>query len=160
MYRVDMRKIDVVLHEKFEKLISSMGYELIGCELSSMRGEQIFRIYIDCEKGITADDCSRVSRQISAMMHVEELIQGKYALEVSSPGIDRPLFEIKHYQKYIGFQIKIKLYAAINQKRQYKGILQRVEGEYVHILPDGLEEEVILPFAAIEKGNLIVDVRI
>jgi ribosome maturation factor RimP len=150
-----MRKIDPVLNERLVKLTASMGYELVGCELLSLGGGQIFRIYIDGEKGVTVDDCSKVSRQISAMMDVEEPFQSRYTLEVSSPGIDRPLFLIEHYQKYIGCQVKIRLHAAINQRRQYKGRLQRVEEENIHILVDGLENEVVLPFSAIEKGNLI-----
>lgn len=155
-----MKKIDPELYGRLDKLVSGMGYELVGCELFPTGGRQVFRIYIDCEKGITVEDCSKVSHQLSAFLDVENLIQNKYVLEVSSPGIDRPLFEIKHYQKYIGCQVKIRLYTAINQRRHYKGILQRVEGENIHILLDGSEKEVVLPFSAIEKGNLIVDVRI
>jgi ribosome maturation factor RimP len=155
-----MTKIGSVLHEKLEKLIGSMGYELIGCEQLPMGGRKVFRIYIDNEKGVTLDDCSRVSHQVSAMMDVEVPLQGRYTLEVSSPGVDRPLFEIKHYQKYIGCRVKLKLTAAINQRRQYKGILQRVEGENIHILVDDSEKEVVLPFSAIEKGNLVRDIHI
>lgn len=155
----EMRKVDLVLHEKLEKLADSMGYELVGCECIPMGGRQVFRIYIDSEKGVSVDDCSKLSRQVSAMMDVDEPFQSRYVLEVSSPGIDRPLFELKHYQKYVGCKIKLRLYAAINQRRQFKGILQRVDGENIHVLVDDSEKEVVLPFSAIEKGNLISDVR-
>jgi len=155
-----MRQIDPVLQEKLEKLISGMGYEFVGCEQLSMDGRQIFRIFIDQEKGVTVEDCSQVSHQVSAMLDAEDAMAKRYHLEVSSPGIDRPLFEIKHYQKYIGCRVKIKLHTAINQRRQLKGILQRVAEENVHVLLDGSNEEVVIPFSAIAKGNLLMDVRI
>jgi ribosome maturation factor RimP len=156
----EMRKINPVLHEKLVKLIGSMGCELVGCELLPMSGKQVFRIYIDSETGVTVDDCSRVSHQVSAMMDVEEPLQGRYSLEVSSPGVDRPLFVIEHYQKYVGCKVKIRLYAPIDQRRQFKGVLQRVEGDNIHLVVDGSETEVVLPFSAIEKGNLIRDISI
>lgn len=155
-----MRKIDPVLHEQLAILISSMGYELVGCELLPQGGQMLFRIYIDSPSGVTLDDCSKVSHQVSATMDVLDPIQGRYILEVSSPGIDRPLFEIEHYRRYIGKQIKIRLYAAINQRRQYKGILQRVEGEDIYLLVDDSTLEVKLPFSSIEKANLIGDIHL
>lgn len=155
-----MRKIDPVLHERLATLIRSMGYELIGCEWLSQGRQAVFRIYVDKENGITVDDCSQVSYQVGAMLDVEDLVPGNYALEVSSPGIDRPLFEIAHYRKYIGRQVKVKLHLSINQRRQYKGILQRVEGDDIYLLVDGCEQEVKLPFSAIEKANLIGDIRL
>lgn len=155
-----MRKVNPILHEKLETLINSMGYELVGAELLPVSGRQTLRIYIDSAKGVTLDDCSRVSHQVGAMLDVEEPLQGRYTLEVSSPGIDRPLFEIKHYQKFIGCRVKIRLYTAIDNRRQYKGTLLRVESDNIHVLVEESEKEVILPFAAIEKANLIGDVRI
>ena len=157
-----MRKIDPVLYERLAALITSMGYELLGCELCPQGRQMVFRIYIDglqADKRVTLDDCSRVSHQVSAMMDVEDPIQGRYALEISSPGIDRPLFELKHYQRFIGSEVKIRLYAPINQRRQYKGVLQRVEGENIYLLVDGSEKEAVIPFSAIEKANVIGDVE-
>ena len=155
-----MRKIDPALHDRLAKLIGSMGLELVGCELLPQGRQMVFRIFIDKENGVTIDDCSLVSYQVSAMLDVEDPIQGRYSLEVSSPGIDRPLFEIGHYQKYIGHQVKIRLYAPINQRRQYKGTLLRVEGDDIYLLVEELGQEVKLPFSAIEKGHLIGNVRL
>jgi ribosome maturation factor RimP len=152
-----MRKVNLKLYNQLETLINSMGYELFGCEMIPQGRQMIFRIYIDTPQGVTVEDCSKVSYQVSAMMDVEDPIQGRYCLEISSPGIDRPLFEIKHYQKYVGSRVKVRLYAPINRRRQYSGILQRVDGEDIYLLVDGLEEEVRLPFSAIEKANLIGD---
>jgi ribosome maturation factor RimP len=155
-----MKKIDPVLHERLSQLIGSMGYELVGCETVPQGRQMIFRIYIDSPKGVTVDDCSRVSRQVGAMMDVEDPFESRYALEVSSPGIDRPLFEIEHYRKYIGKRIKLKLYSPVNQRRQFKGVLQRVEGEDIFLLVDDTEQEVKLSYSMIEKANLIGEIKI
>ena len=156
----DMRKIDPVLHERLRTLINAMGFELVGCEMLPQGGRMLFRIFIDSDTGVTVDNCSQVSHQVSAMMDVEDPIQGRYTLEVSSPGIDRPLFEIGHYQKFVGKRAKIKLYSPINKRRQFKGILLRVEGEDIYLLEDDLAKEVKLPFSDIEKANLIGDIKI
>lgn len=155
-----MKKIETTLHSKIETVVTSMGYEFVGCELMPMNGSKIFRIFIDTATGVTLDDCSKVSRQVGAMMDVEEPFQGRYSLEVSSPGIDRPLFEVKHFQQFVGSQVKIRLHTAINQQRQYKGKLKQVEGENIHLLVEGSEKEVILPYDQIDKANVIGDVRI
>lgn len=154
-----MRNLDPVLHERLEKLISSMGYELIGYEMQPQGRQMMFRIYIDKLNGVTIDDCSLVSHQVSAMLDVEGPIQSRYILEVSSPGIDRPLFTIEHYRKNIGRRVKIRLYSAINNRRQYKGELLRVEENEIFLLVDGTEHEIKFTFSDVEKANLIGEVR-
>jgi ribosome maturation factor RimP len=152
------RKIDPELHERLEKLILSMGCELVGCEMASQGRQAVFRIYIEREAGVTVEDCSRVSRQVSAMMDVMDEdgpIQGKYVLEVSSPGIDRPLFVLEHYQRFIGSRVKIRLCAPINNCKQYTGILKQVSGNEIHMLVDGSGQELVLPFSAIDKANVL-----
>lgn len=155
-----MRKIDPKLHEQLVTLISSMGYELVGCETVPQGRQMIFRIYIDSPKGISVDDCSKVSYQVSAMMDVADPFQSKYSLEVSSPGIDRPLFEIEHFQRFVGKQVKLKLYTPVNQRRQFKGVLQRVEDENIYLFVADLEQEIKLSFSNIEKASLIGEVRL
>lgn len=132
-----------------------MGYEFIGGELAQEGRQVIFRIYIDNANGVSVEDCSRVSHQVSAMMDVEDPIRERYRLEISSPGIDRPLFELKHYSDNIGKRANIKLQLPIHERRQYKGILLRVEGEEICLLVDDLQQEVLLPFSAIKKANII-----
>lgn len=153
-----MNKINPVLHERLATLIGSMGYELLGCELLPQGRQMIFRIYIDGKDGVTLDDCTRVSYQVSAMLDVEDPIQGHYSLEVSSPGIDRPLFEIEHFRRFIGKLVKIRLRSPVNQRKQFKGILQRVEGENIYLLLEETGQEVTLPYSAVDKANLVGDV--
>jgi ribosome maturation factor RimP len=153
----DMAKIESTLHDRLASIVSAMGYEFIGGELESRGRGGLLRLFIDDQKGITLDDCSRVSYQVSAMLDVEDPIQGRYTLEVSSPGLDRPLFEIAHYQKQIGNRIKLRLCAPIQNRRKFIGILLRVDGDDIHLLVD--TNEVVLPFSNIEKANVIADIR-
>lgn len=153
----DMAKIESTLHDRLVSIVSAMGYEFVGSELESRGGGGLLRLFIDHQKGITLDDCSRVSCQVSAMLDVEDPIQGRYTLEVSSPGLDRPLFEIAHYQKQIGNRIKLRLCVPVQNRRKFVGTLLRVDGDNIHLLTD--TEEVMLPFSNIEKANVIADIR-
>lgn len=155
-----MRKIDPELQERLATLIGSMGYELVGCERVPQGRHMTFRIYIDKEDGVNVDDCSKVSGQVSAMFDVEDPIPGDYTLEVSSPGMDRPLFELAHFQKFVGNRVKIRLYSPLNDRRQFKGIMLRVEGEDIHLRIDDTNQEVILPFSSIDKANVVADIKI
>lgn len=138
----------LTLQDRLASLVTGMGYEFVGCEW----GGSLLRVYIDTEKGVTLDDCTRVSRQISAMLDVEDPIQGKYTLEISSPGLDRPLFEMKHYQQQLGKKIKIKLHSPIQERKNWVGVLKQVEPMNIILLVDA--EEIVVPFAAIEKGRV------
>ena len=149
-----MRSVEATLRDRLASVVNAMGYEFIGCELKRQGGQSIIlRVYIDNEQGITLDDCSKVSYQISAVLDVEDPLPGRYTLEISSPGINRPLFEMAHYQKWLGYQVKIRVHHPINGRRQFKGVLQRVEGVNIYLLVD--TGEVVLPFSDIEQANLI-----
>lgn len=152
-----MRNVELTLRERLASLVSAMGYEFVGCEMQSQGRHSLLRIYIDSERGITVDDCSSVSYQVSAMLDVEDPIQGQYTLEVSSPGLDRPLFEIAQYQKFVGNQVKIKLNSPINDRRNFSGILLRVQGTDIHLMVG--TEEIVVPFSSIEKANVIAEIR-
>lgn len=146
-------KNSTTLRDQLASVVSAMGYEFVGTELQG----KILRVYIDNPTGVSIDDCARVSRQISAMLNVEDPLPSRYFLEVSSPGLDRPLFELEQYQKFIGKQVKLKLFTKIENKRKFVGKLMRVEGNNIHLLVG--TEEVVLPFSEIEKANVIADIR-
>jgi len=152
-----MTKIATSLRDRLYSIVSTMGYELIGGELSGAGKRSVLRVYIDSENGINIDDCTKVSRQISAMLDVEELIQGHYSLEVSSPGIDRPLFELDQYQKHIGEKLKIKVNSKIEGKKKFVGTLMKVDGNDIHLLVDA--EKFILSFLNIDRANVVADIR-
>lgn len=153
-----MKKLDKALYDKLNTTVESMGYEFVGGEMLSQGRYTVLCIYIDRPNGVTADNCSEVSRQLSAMLDVEEPVQGRYNLEVSSPGIDRPLFTPGQYAKYVGQTVKLKLHLPVNNRRQYKGVLLRVEKEFIQLQVDGLEKEVEVPFSVIDKANIIAEV--
>ncbi|SRR5579883_2631849 len=150
-----MRGIDISLRDRLAAIVTALGYEFVGSELAGQGRGSVLRVYIDKDQGVTVDDCSKVSRQISAMLDVEDPIQGQYSLEVSSPGLDRPLFEISHFQKYIGQKVKIRLLAPIDTRRNLVGILTRVEGMNIHLIVDAVE--VVVPFSEIDKAKLIAE---
>jgi ribosome maturation factor RimP len=152
-----MKQAEVTLHDLLKTLVSSMGYEFVGMELRKQsRRTSTLRIFIDTDKGVTVDDCAKVSRQVSAMMDVEDPIQGEYNLEVSSPGLDRPLFEIAHYHKQIGNRVKVRLHTPVIDRRNIVGVLLRVEENNIHLLVD--QEEIIVPFSSIDKAKVIADI--
>lgn len=152
-----MTKVATTLRDRLAPLVQTMGYEFVGCEYHGQGRYSVLRVYIDSETGITLTDCSRVSEQLSAILDVEDPIPGKYSLEVSSPGVDRPLFEITHYQKQIGNRLKVRTYTPIQNQRNFVGVLLRVEGNDIYLLVGA--EERMLPFSDIEKANIVADIR-
>ena len=113
------------------------------------------KVYIDSEEGISIEDCVRVSRQVSSLLDVEDLIAGEYTLEVSSPGMDRRLFKAEHYELFKGAMIKLSLRVPFEGRRRFRGRLCGLEDEQVVLRID--EEEVLLPVEGIERANIIVE---
>ena len=128
---------------------------LWGIELLPARDPNIVRVYIDSSSGVNVDDCASISRQISSLLDVEGFLPERYVLEVSSPGLDRKFFEISQYSAYIGNKVRISLKVPFEQRRNYLGILTRVEQDDV-VIETG-EEEFIFPFETIERGHLVYE---
>ncbi|MCL9773346.1 MULTISPECIES: ribosome maturation factor RimP [Vibrio] len=148
-----MTGLERQLTELLEAPVEALGYELVGLEFIRAGEHSTLRMYIDHENGITVDDCAEVSRQTSAVMDVEDPITVAYNLEVSSPGLERPLFKAAHYVQFIGHEVNIVLKMAVGNRRKWKGTIQSVDGENITILADGNEEEMVL--SNISKANLI-----
>lgn len=145
------------LTELFEPVIQSMGYELVGIEFQGSTQHGTLRVYIDHENGIGVDDCVAISHQISAILDVEEPIQQAYDLEVSSPGINRPLFKAQDYEQYLGHSAKIKMAVPLNGRRNFRGVLQGViDSRSVQIMIDN--EGYDLPISDIAKANLVDEI--
>jgi len=137
----------------FEPVVSGMGYELIEIEHFPNPKHGILRLYIDAQAGVTIEDCSSVSRQISALIDVEDPVRGQFTLEVSSPGMDRPLKRLKDFQRFIGEMVKIKTSMPLDGQRNFKGRLLGADNLSVVIETD--TEELTLPMAAIDKARLV-----
>jgi len=143
--------------ERLESLIApiakALDCELWGVEYLSQGRFTTLRIFIEKDEGIDVDDCERISRQVSSVLDVEDPIPGEYTLEVSSPGMDRQLFTLEHYRRYIGEQIAVKLNRPFEGRRKLKGLLSAVESDEVVVQVD--DEEYLLPIELIEKANVV-----
>lgn len=141
------------LTELLEASVNASGYELVGLEFIRAGEHSTLRVFVDHENGITVEDCAEASRQISAVMDVEDPITVAYHLEVSSPGLERPLFKAAHYQQFVGHEVNLVLKMAMNNRRKWKGDIVTVEGELITLKVDGNDETFAL--SNISKANLI-----
>ncbi len=143
------------LTEMLQPLVETLGYEFIGLERSGNPGNTVLRIYIDHEQGIDLDDCSNVSREVAALLDVEDLISGHYNLEISSPGLDRPLFTLAQFGQFAGEEIHVTLLAPADGRRKFKGRILGVKADCVRLDLGGAEIE--LNFSNIYKARLVPD---
>ncbi len=139
-----------------EPAVAALGYELLGVEYLPQGRHSLLRVYIDAEDGITLDDCERVSHQVSGILDVEDPIHGHYRLEVSSPGLDRPLFRPGHYARVLGRRVRLRLREPVAGRRRLAGRLERVEDDTVWVREDdGTVHEV--PLARVDRANLVYE---
>lgn len=143
---------DTELTELLQGALAVYSYELWGYELNSFEGNRRLQVYIETPQGVTLDDCERASRQIGAVLDVEDVMKGKYLLEVSSPGLTRALFTVEQYKRYRGQPVKIKTVGG-EGRRTYRGELAEVTDEAVSLIVEG--KTIVLPFEDIEKANLV-----
>ncbi|HET7922478.1 MAG TPA: ribosome maturation factor RimP [Gammaproteobacteria bacterium] len=136
-----------------EPAVVALGYELVELEFHGQGRNSVLRLYIDGPKGVTLDDCERVSRQVSGVLDVEDPIPGHYALEVSSPGLDRPLRRLEDFERFVGQRAKLELLLPLDGRRRFTGTLAGVEaGE---VLMDVEGERLRLPFTQMGKAHLV-----
>lgn len=136
-----------------EPVVESMGYELVGVELMRHGRDCTLRVYIDKPAGVTLDDCAAVSHQLSGVMDVEDPIQLPYRLEISSPGLDRPLFKVSDFERFAGSTAKIKLAVPLAGRRNFTGVLSGMRDSRVRVEVDG--ELFELDFDHIERARLV-----
>jgi ribosome maturation factor RimP len=134
-------------------LAQAEGMEIIDIELrhEGTRGGRILRVYLDKEGGPNVDDLSRVSRQLSDLLDTHDAVDGAYTLEVSSPGINRPLRRPEHFARFVGKRVRVRTRDMINGRRSFLGILRSVVGDQIALTQDGVEYQI--PFSVIEKSN-------
>lgn len=141
------------LEALIEPIVTSLEYRLWGIEFLARGRDSVLRIFIDSDNGISLEDCEKVSRQVSAMMDVEDPIADEYNLEVSSPGLDRPLFTLEQYVQMVGSVVNVRLRIPFEGRRRFKGLLKGVEDQDVVLEADG--HEFLLPIEIIEKGQVV-----
>jgi len=150
-----VRQIPAQIQAVISPVVESLDCELVGIEYGRQGNRGLLRVYIDKENGVDVNDCQRVSHQLSGVLDVEDVIQGQYQLEVSSPGLDRPLFTLEDFKRFAGHKVKLKLVTPMNGQRKFRGTLQGVENEQV-IVNIG-ENELVVALGAIDKANLIAE---
>ncbi len=148
-----MQYRDVRLNGLIKPAVEALGYELVGVEFRRGRGRALLRVYIDKEDGITLDDCQRVSHQVSGVLDVEDPIVERYDLEVSSPGLDRPLFEPEHFQRFAGRTAKGRLSPPVDGRRKITGVLLGFEDGNVRLDEEGIERRV--PLDSVSAARLV-----
>jgi ribosome maturation factor RimP len=143
------------LTELLQPLVEDLGYVFVGLEYQSSPKHAVLRIYIDREDGVDIDDCSRVSHEVAALLDVEDPISGQYNLEISSPGLDRPLFTREQFEQFAGEQAQVSLYAPEGGRRNFKGRILGVEDDSLMLEQDGAE--IVLHLNNIAKARLVPD---
>ena len=141
------------LQELLEPVVTGLGYELVGVEYMPQGRHSVVRVFIDSDNGIKVEDCEQVSRQVSAVLDVEDPIHGQYTLEVSSPGLDRPLFTAEHFSRYIGEVSSIRMKAPVNGRRKFQGVIKTVEDQVITLAMD--DGEIKLSVDDMDKANLV-----
>jgi ribosome maturation factor rimP len=145
------------LEQKLQELVQG-SVEDLGCELWGIECQRVgryltVRLFIDKEGGVTVEDCADVSRQVSAVLDVEDPIADKYNLEVSSPGLDRPLFTLNQFERYLGQEILLHLRIPVADRRKWQGQLAKIENDMITLIVDGKEQ--VLAFGNIQKANVV-----
>lgn len=141
-----------------DPILASRGLQLWDLEFRKEGPQRLLRLYIEREgTGATLDDCEAVSRDLAAVLDVEDIISQAYTLEVSSPGLDRSLTRPEHYRKCMGSQVRIKTYQAINGQKVHFGVLKGLEGDTV-VLQQDAGPDIAIPLSNVAKANLVVTI--
>jgi ribosome maturation factor RimP len=137
-----------------EPVVTGLGYEVVDIEFKPHPKNGLLRVYIDQENGIQLEDCEIVSRQLSAMLDVEDPIPGHFNLEISSPGLDRPLRKVEDFRRFAGQMVKIKMgMPDLEGRRNFTGKLLGIKDDEVLVEVDG--ETHYLAYGGMDKARLV-----
>ncbi|MBI5197336.1 MAG: ribosome maturation factor RimP [Nitrospirae bacterium] len=142
--------------ELVRPVVESLGMELADVEYSGSTRHGVLRLFIDREGGVSLNDCEEVSRQVSYLLDVEDPFTHAYTLEVSSPGLDRPLKRISDFEKYQGRKVKIKTVRPFLNQKVFEGKIQGVDGQTIRVQTHG-QENLEIPFSEIAQARLVVE---
>ena len=156
--KMDPRPVAERVREIAEQAAIDHGVELVHAEVAGPEGHPIVRLFIDKPGGVTHDDCSKVSHQMSTVLDVEDFIHSAYVLEVSSPGLERGLYKRADYERFAGSLAKIKARSPIKGQRNFRGRILGVDDDRVIFL-DVTSGQTEIPLEGIVKANLEADVE-
>ena len=148
-----MHKHNSDLIELLEPIVMALGYEMLGIEYFKQKDGSLLRLYIDNVSGITLDDCTRVNHHVIGVLDVHNPIKERYHLEISSPGLDRPLFTLEQFKPYLGQEVKMKFRERIDERRKIKGVIKAVEEKAVLVSEDGVD--YLIPAEVIDSAHLV-----
>ena len=144
------------LIELLEPVVTALGYEMLGIEYFKQKEGSILRLYIDNDAGVTIEDCTRVNHQIIGVLDVHDPIKEKYFLEISSPGMNRPLFTLEQFQRFLGQKVKMKLREKIEDRRKISGVIKAVEKTTVLVGDGGVD--YLIPVDVIDSAHLVPEI--
>lgn len=147
--QVDLKKVEGLV----EPIAASLGYEVVQVQWATDQGGSILRVLIDREGGVQVGDCRTLSREIETLLEVEGVVAMRYRLEVSSPGLNRPLVKEADFLRFTGKEAVVKTREPIEGRRNYKGLLQGVELSHILMLIDG--QQFRIPIGLVEKAHLV-----
>jgi ribosome maturation factor RimP len=158
LYRHMVSKVHIVTKQVADlvaPILDEMGFELVDVEYLSKYGRWVLRLYIDTDGGVTIDDCARVSSEIGHLIDVKDVITHEYILEVSSPGLNRPLKKEKDFIWATGKRVKVRMVKPVNGRRNFTGYLKNFEDGTLYVEAEGAL--VALPLVEVDKANLIYE---
>ena len=148
-----MNRQNSELIELLEPVVIALGYEMLGIEYFKQKQGSLLRLYIDHDSGVTLDDCTRVNHQVIGVLDVHDPIKERYHLEISSPGLDRPLFTLEQFKRYLGQEVKMKFRERFNERRKIRGVIKAVEEKAVLVSEDGVD--YLIPADVIDSAHLV-----
>ncbi|MGB1580551.1 MAG: ribosome maturation factor RimP [Nevskiales bacterium] len=143
------------LETLFDSILQGMGYELLLVEIKGSGADSLLRVYIDSPNGIGLEDCEAVSHELSAALDVADVMAEAYRLEVSSPGLDRPLVKAHHFERFTGYEAKLQMRLPVEGRKRFRGEIIGVQEDMLHLKVDG--SEVALPIENIDRARLVPD---
>jgi ribosome maturation factor RimP len=150
--------IDERIREIAAGVAGKNNLELVHVQAKGAKNNMTLRVFIDKQGGVTHDDCVTVSREIEAVLDAEDFIPSAYLLEVSSPGLERELYSLQDFEKFAGKPARVKTYAAIDGQKNFRGRIEKVEGEEI-VFEDKTRGTIRFPYEAVAKANLEIDIE-
>lgn len=149
------------MRDKIKPVVEEENLELVDLEFSGVGPASVLRVYVDRSAGVTVDQCAHLSRKISDLLDMDDLIPGRYRLEVSSPGLDRPLVSGADFKRKIGKKVKVFLKESVDGKTELVGEIKNLKGENVVLQLGSIEpkqnegEEKIIPLKMVAKARIL-----
>ncbi len=150
---------EIEIQELLAPVVEDAGYEVVDLRLRTEAGRLVLRLLVDRPGGITLDECARLSRELSAHMDVADPIRGAYVLEVSSPGIRRPLTRPEHFERFAGERVVVRTTEALGGRKTFRGINRGLGEDQTVLVEDGSGATTRIPFASIREANLDPEIR-